>query len=185
MKMTRPIRRLLGRTDRDIESPVAAAPEAIEEPRPAPAGADLVICNSMWTANSARFLQPDVPHRVIHCPVPMPRGNGEARSHIRAELGARGDQVVVLSASRLEPWKGHIDLVRALAHLKALPWVLWVAGGCRSACLSRFRGDGICNRLQPVASARLERMLHSHDPSGCLPWLLARDRVVKTCTHLV
>ncbi|MBW8712533.1 MAG: glycosyltransferase, partial [Acidobacteria bacterium] len=33
------------------------------------AGADLVICNSMWTANSARLLQPDVPHRVIHCPV--------------------------------------------------------------------------------------------------------------------
>jgi glycosyltransferase involved in cell wall biosynthesis len=97
------------------------------------AGADLVICNSMWTANSARLLQPDVPHRVIHCPVAMPRGNGEARSHMRAELGARGDQVVVLSASRLEPWKGHIDLVRALAHVKALPWVLWVAGGAERA----------------------------------------------------
>jgi len=34
--------------------------------------------------------------------------------------------------------------------------VLWVAGGCRSACLSRFRGDGICIRLQSggVSSAR-------------------------------
>jgi glycosyltransferase involved in cell wall biosynthesis len=93
------------------------------------ARADLVICNSKWTATSADLLQPGVPHRIIHCPVAIPRANGEARSHIRAELGARADQVVILSASRLEPWKGHLDLVRALAELKALPWVLWVAGG--------------------------------------------------------
>src|SRR5947209_16758535 len=33
------------------------------------------------------------------------------------------------------------------------------------------------------SSAR--KLLDRHDPSGCLPSLLARDRVVKTCAHLV
>jgi glycosyltransferase involved in cell wall biosynthesis len=38
--------------------------------------------------------------------------------------------VVLLQASRLEPWKGHRVLLDALMKLKALPsWLLWVAGG--------------------------------------------------------
>src|SRR5712691_9713593 len=38
--------------------------------------------------------------------------------------------------------------------MKRLPWV---AIGCRSAYLSRFRGLPICDRLPPVAPARLHK----------------------------
>ena len=33
----------------------------------------------------------------------------------------------------------------------------WVASGCRSACLSRFRSTAICDRLPPVAPAGLHK----------------------------
>ena len=97
------------------------------------AGADLVICNSRWTASTAHFLQPRVPHRVIHCPVAAARTARDAGAEARRELGVGEDRVVVLSASRMEPWKGHLKLVRALASLKALPWELWIAGGAERA----------------------------------------------------
>jgi glycosyltransferase involved in cell wall biosynthesis len=92
-------------------------------------GADLVICNSRWTAQTAGVLQPAAPHRVIYCAVATPSASPDERSRVRAELGANPGDVVVLSASRIEPWKGHLDLIRALASLPARPWALWVAGG--------------------------------------------------------
>jgi glycosyltransferase involved in cell wall biosynthesis len=96
------------------------------------AGADLVVCNSKWTATTARLLQPHAPHRVIYCPVSGPTTT-ERGAEIRSELGVRKDAVVILSASRMEPWKGHLVLVRALASLNALPWMLWIAGGAQRA----------------------------------------------------
>ena len=94
-------------------------------------GADLVICNSRWTAQTAAVLQPAAPHRVIYCAVATQPESPDERSRVRAELGADPSQVVVLSASRIEPWKGHVDLIRALASLPARPWMLWVAGGAQ------------------------------------------------------
>ncbi len=95
------------------------------------AGADLVVCNSKWTATTACLLQPGVPHRVIYCPVGVTK-RAETGAEIRSELGARKDAVVILSASRMEPWKGHLALVRALASLNG-PWTLWIAGGAQRA----------------------------------------------------
>jgi glycosyltransferase involved in cell wall biosynthesis len=96
-------------------------------------GADLVICNSRWTARSATALQPQTPHRVIYCPVTLDPPGEHDRDEIRAALGASADDVVVLTASRMEPWKGHLDLVRALARLTDTPWMLWIAGGAQRA----------------------------------------------------
>jgi glycosyltransferase involved in cell wall biosynthesis len=40
--------------------------------------------------------------------------------------------VVVLAASRLEQWKGHVSLLRALARIADTPsWTLWIAGGAQ------------------------------------------------------
>ena len=97
------------------------------------AGADLVISNSRWTAATAGLLHPHVPCRVIHCPVGRVSHSREARAEVRRELGARPDDVVILSASRMEAWKGHLDLVRALRRLNGLPWVLWIAGAAQRA----------------------------------------------------
>ena len=95
------------------------------------AGAELVICNSDWTAMTAAVLQPDVPCRTIYCPVTSAVVADDARARTREALGAAPDQVVVLAASRLEPWKGHLELIRALASLVSKPWLLWIAGGAQ------------------------------------------------------
>lgn len=94
--------------------------------------ADLVICNSRWTARTAAVLQPGAPTVVIHPPVVLPAAPGTSRGALRAALGATPSSVVVLVASRMEPWKGHGHVIRALARLRDLPaWTLWVAGGAQ------------------------------------------------------
>lgn len=96
-------------------------------------GADLVICNSRWTAQSAALLHPHAPHRVVYCAVASQPSGPTDRAEVRAALGASSEDVVVLAASRIEPWKGHLDLLRALARLAGRPWILWVAGGPQRA----------------------------------------------------
>jgi glycosyltransferase involved in cell wall biosynthesis len=95
------------------------------------AGADLVICNSHWTATTACLLQPSVTHQVIYCPATVPAASADDRVQVRAELGASADDVVILTASRMEPWKGHLDLLRALDRLRSKTWKLWIAGGAQ------------------------------------------------------
>src|SRR4051794_752423 len=60
---------------------------------------------------------------------------------------------------------------------KPLPWV---ATGCRSACLSRFRGSPICHRLPPVASAGLHKC--SIPAAQCL---MGRGVPALSCRHLL
>ena len=65
-------------------------------------------------------------------PRPLPRAStADARVRTRAAIGAQAEDVVVLAASRLEPWKGHLDLILALSRLVSRPWVLWIAGGAQ------------------------------------------------------
>jgi glycosyltransferase involved in cell wall biosynthesis len=135
--------------------------------------ADLVICNSNWTATTAHSLQPDVPQRVIYCPVSATTERATAtRGDVRAELGAPADGVVILSASRMEPWKGHLDLVRALARLSALPWVLWIAGGAQraherahvAAVVGEVRRLGLESRVTLLGERRdVDRLLAGAD----------------------
>jgi glycosyltransferase involved in cell wall biosynthesis len=95
------------------------------------AGADLVICNSHWTAATAAALQPGAPQVVIYCPVTIARGMPDDRTQIRARFGASPDDVVILAASRMEPWKGHLELIRALSQVRSRQWQLWIAGGAQ------------------------------------------------------
>lgn len=94
--------------------------------------AALVICNSNWTSRTAGALQHGVPLTVIHPPVRVPECPGRALGDLRVELDTDPTDVVILSASRLEPWKGHLNLVRALARVRTTrPWKLWLAGGAQ------------------------------------------------------
>ncbi len=91
--------------------------------------ADLVICNSSWTSLTAGALQPGVPVAVVHPPVTVPECPSGTRADLRRDLGADPADVVLLCASRLEPWKGHLNLVRALGRGRpANAWKLWIAG---------------------------------------------------------
>jgi glycosyltransferase involved in cell wall biosynthesis len=93
---------------------------------------DVLIANSRFTAEAPAF--PDVPRRVIYCPVHVPPSLSTAeRNARRARLGAREQDVVVLMAARLEAWKGHTTLIEA-ARLVRNPHVkVWIAGGVQRA----------------------------------------------------
>ena len=93
--------------------------------------ADLVISNSRWTSRSAAALQPGVRVEVIYCPVRTPAAiDDHARLALRTSLSTAASATVVLSAARLEPWKGQSRLLRALGSRRdAADWMLWIAGG--------------------------------------------------------
>lgn len=82
----------------------------------------LVIANSEATKATARFLFPDVPARVLHYAISL---DAEPRAE---EPGT------ILQVSRMEPWKGHLMHLEALAQLKDLPgWICRFAGGAQNA----------------------------------------------------
>ena len=123
--------------------------------------ADLVICNSRWTADSAAALQPAAPVAIVHPPVavaPPPA----VRRDVRSALSAADDEVVVLCASRMEPWKGHRHVLRALAAQPDLPWTLWLAGGAQrpyeAAYVESLKADasrlGIAARVRFLGERR-------------------------------
>jgi glycosyltransferase involved in cell wall biosynthesis len=115
--------------------------------------ADLVICNSSWTSRTAAALQPGVPVTVIHPPVTVPPCPIGAPAQLRRDLGNGPADVVILSASRLEPWKGHFNLVRALGRLRTtIAWTLWVAGAAQRPHEHRYLAD----LRQEVAGLGLE-----------------------------
>jgi len=131
------------------------------------AGANLVICNSGWTAQTAAILQPEASHCVIYCPVAIPNASHGERTRTRAALGASADEVVILAASRLEPWKGHLDLIRALSRLSSRPWTLWIAGGAErpheraylSSIVADVRNLGVESRVKLLGERRDVRSL--------------------------
>ena len=57
-------------------------------------------------------------------------------------MGAGPADVVLLCASRLEPWKGHFNLVRALGRVRATrPWSVWIAGAASRPHEHRYLAD--------------------------------------------
>jgi len=88
---------------------------------------NLVICNSRFTEGSVPRLFPDARAAVVYAPVAAGCSAVEDRSRLRQALGVADDRPVVLIASRFEAWKGHRELLAALAGIEA-PWELWIAG---------------------------------------------------------
>ena len=117
---------------------------------------DVVICNSRHTAGTARTVFPDSDAHVVYAPVrrPVPLSEQDRQS-LRASLGADLSTCVVLTAARFEAWKGHRELLQALAPI-ASPWQLWVAGGAQKpaekgyveALQAQCRASGIQDRVR-------------------------------------
>jgi glycosyltransferase involved in cell wall biosynthesis len=87
---------------------------------------DLLIVNSQHTDETVAAVYPGVSHEVVYAPVPA-RIDGAAREAVRAALDVDPSTPVVLIVSRFERWKGHPDLIAALAGIEE-PWALWIAG---------------------------------------------------------
>ncbi|HST21506.1 MAG TPA: glycosyltransferase [Blastocatellia bacterium] len=93
---------------------------------------DVAVCNSQFTASTLSNLFPQARAEVIYCPVapPLTSYSSLDRDRARAELATPADSTVIIQASRMEKWKGHLLNLKALSLLRDIPnWVCWLAGG--------------------------------------------------------
>lgn len=114
---------------------------------------DFVICNSRYTESTLSNLFHGVPSEVLYCPVELVVINHTEmdRREVRVELQTPGDAIVIIQASRLEPWKGHKLHLEALGTLRELPdWVCWVVGGSQRPKEVEYLADlkALANRLR-------------------------------------
>ncbi len=105
---------------------------------------DLCIANSEFTAGTLDTIYPGVPVQVQYYPIDIGTStlSEDERRSVRAELGAGDDDVVIIQASRMEPWKGQRRLLAALGRLDpALPWVAVEVGGAQRPAEREYRAE--------------------------------------------
>jgi glycosyltransferase involved in cell wall biosynthesis len=93
---------------------------------------DLVIANSEYTQQHVDRVYPNIPDRVVYCPVsPIQVDNpASVRQEVRQQLGTAADTTVIVQVSRMERWKGHSLTIAALGEIKDLDnWEYWIVGG--------------------------------------------------------
>jgi glycosyltransferase involved in cell wall biosynthesis len=116
-----------------------------------------IIANSRFTAASVSALYQDMPFTVLYAPVAPPaRIDALERGRLRTSLGVERDSTcVVLLASRLERWKGHAELLAAIADLSS-DWAVWIAGAPQKAGEAEYERElrefcaahGLSDRVQ-------------------------------------
>jgi glycosyltransferase involved in cell wall biosynthesis len=90
----------------------------------------VALCTSRFAAETLGRMWSGIRSEVVH-PAVAPRPADPLRPLVlRTVLEAELDQVVLLQASRMEPWKGHRVLLDALGLLRnEAAWTCWIAGG--------------------------------------------------------
>ncbi|HXG54992.1 MAG TPA: glycosyltransferase family 4 protein [Vicinamibacterales bacterium] len=122
-----------------------------------------IISNSRFTAESVHALYPTPEPSIVYAPIPAPlRIDDAERRGVREALGVQRDgECVVLIASRFEAWKGHQQLLAALATVTP-PWRLWIAGGAQkdgeatyvAALRATCEAGGIADRVRFLGDRR-------------------------------
>src|SRR5262245_6871554 len=99
-----------------------------------------VICCSEFTSSLLWKLYPHVRKEVVYAPVPsVEQMSDSARLATRRELSTPTDAVVVIQVSRMEPCKGHLLHLEALARISHLPrWMCWFVGGAQNGAEVRY-----------------------------------------------
>ncbi|HEX2080279.1 MAG TPA: glycosyltransferase family 4 protein, partial [Longimicrobium sp.] len=93
---------------------------------------DLALCTSDFARGTLPGLWAHVRSDVVYPPVPPPAAPHGNRASLRTALRTPDDDVVILQASRMEPWKGHRLLVEALGRMRHVRgWTCWIAGGAQ------------------------------------------------------
>lgn len=93
---------------------------------------DFVIANSQYTQQHIDRVYPNIPDRVVYCPVsPIQVENSSSvRQQVRAQIGTAADATVIIQVARMERWKGHSLSIAALGEIKDLDnWEYWIVGG--------------------------------------------------------
>lgn len=132
---------------------------------------------------------------LIHNGIDLARFEGRrARETVRADLGTAEDAVVLACVANLIPYKGHEDLIDALARVPRAPaWELWCAGrddgigealAARAADLGgRVKFLGARNDVPDLLAAADLGVLASHEegfPNAVLEAMASRLPVVAT-----
>ncbi len=99
-----------------------------------------VICCSEFTSSLLWKLYPDVRKEVVYAPVPsVEQMSDSERLATRRELSTPTDAVVVIQVSRMEPCKGHLLHLEALAKISHVPrWICWFVGGAQNDAELRY-----------------------------------------------
>lgn len=95
---------------------------------------DLIVANSRYTASTLRGLFAERSAEVMFYPVEnkLTGDTNAIRGEVRREIGAGENDVVVMQTSRMEPWKGQLNLIEALGRLRAEPnWTARFIGGAQ------------------------------------------------------
>lgn len=116
---------------------------------------DFIVFNSAFTRARPAF--PSVSGIVIHCPVAVPAEmDPDLRRHRRVALGAHDDDIVVLTAARMERWKGQEVLLEAMRQIPAGCRIrLWIAGAAQNARESRFSAEVAASAADPALRGRV------------------------------
>lgn len=94
---------------------------------------DFLITNSNFTRSSLVEIYSGVPNWVFYGPFSFSKVPGPAvRKHVRATLRVPKERCVILHCSRMERWKGHEMLFKALSQIEKRDWECWVAGGAQT-----------------------------------------------------
>jgi glycosyltransferase involved in cell wall biosynthesis len=93
---------------------------------------DVAICTSRFAGETLGRLWPHVRGEVVYPPVPPVDAGDVDRAAVRAAVWTPAEDVVILQASRMEPWKGHRLLIQGLARIRDVGgWTCWIAGGAQ------------------------------------------------------
>jgi glycosyltransferase involved in cell wall biosynthesis len=117
-----------------------------------------LIANSQFTKNTWDGVFPDVPIGVVHYPVVRPRPSAAFNRHeIRERLGVADDTIVLIQVSRMQAWKGHSNLLSALALLKErTDWACWMVGGAQRPAEERY-AESLCKQAADFGIANRVR----------------------------
>ena len=123
-----------------------------------------LLANSQFTKEAWDGVFPETPTSIVHYPVTRPKPSADFdRKETRGRLGADSDSVVLIQVSRMQPWKGHANLLSALALLKdRKEWVCWMVGGAQrpvekdyAESLERMASElGIADRIHFTGERR-------------------------------
>lgn len=133
---------------------------------------DLAICNSQYTHEVFSELYPSVKSTVIYCPIAAAGLHKQEilRAEVREELRTRADAIVIVQASRMEPWKGHRLLIGALTDLRTDDsWQCWIAGGAQTGSEQSYFDD----LVKRVRCAGMADRIHFLGQRSDVPRLLA------------
>ncbi|GJG86386.1 hypothetical protein tb265_15670 [Gemmatimonadetes bacterium T265] len=140
---------------------------------------DHTVSNSAFSAETLRALYPQSPVDIMYYPVPPDApdetapARAEVRTSVREALATPPDATVIIQVSRMQPWKGHLNLVRALGAMRARPgWVAWIVGAAQRpedeayerAVRDEAASNGVVDRIRFCGQrADVPRLLRAAD----------------------